>query len=244
MQQNVWIKTGYILLHGASIDANEHQHVAMQVVWPDKDSTCILAGKTLHNAVIIDSNTPHCLKMESGWVLLVEPHSVLGACLKEQLSGQPLKMFCVSTTPKWPQTHSDASTIFFKALTELIPRGGMLDSQQNTIPDPRISRLLAELNSCFREECIKPRQWRAKEAAQKYHLSESRFLHLFSDQVGIAWRPYLLWRRMLCALLTMQKGASATEAAFSAGFSDSAHLSRTFKNTFGMTIRQAISLFK
>ncbi|WP_046354117.1 helix-turn-helix domain-containing protein [Pseudoalteromonas luteoviolacea] len=244
MQQNVWIKTGYILLHGASIDADEHQHIAMQVVWPDRDSTCTLAGKAFHKVVIIDSNTPHCLKMQSGWVLLVEPHSVLGECLKEQLSGQSLKLLSAEANLKPPLFHSDASTIFFKALAELIPRGGMLDSQLNTITDPRINCLLAELNSCFSGECIKPLQWRAKEVAQKYHLSESRFLHLFSGQVGISWRPYLLWRRMLCALLTMQKGASATEAAFSAGFSDSAHLSRTFKNTFGMTIRQAISLFK
>ncbi|MCF6441884.1 AraC family transcriptional regulator [Pseudoalteromonas luteoviolacea] len=244
MQQNVWIKTGYILLYGASIDAIAHQHVAMQVVCPDRDSTCILAGKTLHNAVIIDSNTPHCLKMESGWVLLVEPHSVLGACLKAQLSGQPLKVLSISATLQPLLSQSDAITVFFKAFSELIQGAQMFDNQLNTITDPRISRLLSELNSCFDGQCIKPLQWRAKEVAHKYHLSESRFLHLFSEQVGIAWRPYLLWRRMLCALLTMQKGASATEAAFSAGFSDSAHLSRTFKNTFGMTIRQAISLFK
>ncbi|MDK1287564.1 helix-turn-helix transcriptional regulator [Pseudoalteromonas umbrosa] len=244
MQQTIRIKPGYILFRGSCIDAGEHQHIAMQVVWPDRDSTCTLAGLTFNNAVIIDSNTPHNLKMDSGWVLLVEPHSVLGECLKVQLSGQPLKVLSASTSLAPPQSKSGASTVFFKALSELIQGAQMFDNQLNTITDPRISRLLSELNSCFGGQCIKPLQWRAKEVAQKYHLSESRFLHLFSEQVGIAWRPYLLWRRMLCALLILQKGTSATEAAFSAGFSDSAHLSRTFKNTFGMTIRQAISLFK
>ena len=75
-------------------------------------------------------------------------------------------------------------------------------------------------------------------------LSESRFLHLFSQELGITWRPYLLWRRMMCAIQAIINNSSATEAAHLAGFSDSAHLSRTFRTTFGMTITQALALFK
>ena len=74
--------------------------------------------------------------------------------------------------------------------------------------------------------------------ADELNLSESRFLHLFKAEMNIAWRPYLLWRRLLCAINSLQRGLSATEAAHVAGFSDSAHLSRTFRNNFGMTIRQ------
>jgi len=46
----------------------------------------------------------------------------------------------------------------------------------------------------------------------------------------------------MCAVQAILNNTSATEAAHLAGFSDSAHLSRTFKNTFGMTIRQARAL--
>jgi len=68
-------------------------------------------------------------------------------------------------------------------------------------------------------------------------------LHLFREQMGIAWRPYLLWRRTISAVEAILTGSSATEAAHLAGFSDSSHLSRTFRSLFGMSIRQSQSLF-
>ena len=68
-------------------------------------------------------------------------------------------------------------------------------------------------------------------------------VHLFKQEMRIPWRPYLLWRRLLCAIAFMHKGGSATAAAYQAGFSDSAHLSRTFKSMFGITIRQAQASF-
>jgi len=48
---------------------------------------------------------------------------------------------------------------------------------------------------------------------------------------------------MNCAIAAIAKGASATDAAHLAGFSDSAHLSRTFRRFFGMSLRQANSIF-
>lgn len=97
---------------------------------------------------------------------------------------------------------------------------------------------MRELDQCLGGECIKPSNWRASEVADKLALSESRFLHLFSQEMGIPWRPYLLWCRMICAVRAVLNGHSATDAAHLAGFSDSAHLSRTFRKTFGMTMSQ------
>ncbi|GAL02818.1 hypothetical protein JCM19237_5711 [Photobacterium aphoticum] len=44
---------------------------------------------------------------------------------------------------------------------------------------------------------------------------------------------------MLSAIRQIRQGSNATQAAHNAGFADSAHLSRTFKATFGLTIRDA-----
>ena len=74
-------------------------------------------------------------------------------------------------------------------------------------------------------------------------MSESRFRHLFRSEMGIAWRPYLRWRRLSCAITAMMSGCSATESAHLTGFADSAHLSRTFKAMFGISIQQARALF-
>ncbi|MDK2594826.1 helix-turn-helix transcriptional regulator [Pseudoalteromonas obscura] len=242
---NVWIKTGLVLTYGESIDADYHSHLAMQLIWPDSDAMCILNGETLQSVAIIDSRQTHCLSMTKGWVLLIEPSSMLGQSLKERLNSQSWVSMPIlqGADIELPIKHQgDAFGHFASLLAAINLDGSLLDTDLSIVTDPRIGELLDELNLCFTASCTKPNQWRAKEVAQKCHLSESRFLHLFSQQVGIAWRPYLLWRRMICALQMMMNGATATEAAYGAGFSDSAHLSRTFRSTFGMTIRQAKSL--
>lgn len=65
-------------------------------------------------------------------------------------------------------------------------------------------------------------------------LSASRLRHLFVEQTGLAFKTYLLWLRLSRAVESMAAGGSLTQAAHHAGFSDSAHLSRTFRRMFGI----------
>lgn len=71
--------------------------------------------------------------------------------------------------------------------------------------------------------------------AQQVNLSSSRFAHIFSEQMGMPVRNYLLWQRLLFALSLLQKGKSITTVAYTSGFSDCAHLSRSFREVFGAT---------
>jgi AraC-like DNA-binding protein len=66
------------------------------------------------------------------------------------------------------------------------------------------------------------------------HLSPSRLRHLFVEQTGLAFKTYMVWLRLVRALELYSAGQSLTEAAHEAGFSDSAHLSRIFRRTFGL----------
>ena len=76
---------------------------------------------------------------------------------------------------------------------------------------------------------------RLEAAAASAGLSTSHFTHLFTAQVGVPLRRYVLWRRLREAIELAMRGGSLTEAAHAAGFADSAHLSRTFRETFGVT---------
>jgi AraC-like DNA-binding protein len=70
--------------------------------------------------------------------------------------------------------------------------------------------------------------------ALKVSLSPSRLGHLFREQTGLPLRQYRLWLRLQKALQSLTQNHSLTVAAHIAYFSDSAHLSRTFRRMFGI----------
>lgn len=70
--------------------------------------------------------------------------------------------------------------------------------------------------------------------AAEHGLSTSRFSHWFSESTGLPFRSYKKWVRLVVAMEELANGADLTRAAHSAGFADSAHLSRTFRLAFGL----------
>ena len=72
------------------------------------------------------------------------------------------------------------------------------------------------------------------EVASQVHLSADRFRHLFLEQTGVRFRPYVLWLRIERAVAAYAAGETLTEAAHAGGFADSAHFSRTFRRMFGL----------
>ncbi len=95
-------------------------------------------------------------------------------------------------------------------------------------PDARVARVIGILG----ERLDDPP--RLEEAAHLAKLSPDRFRHLFVEETGLQYRSYLLWLRLGRAVAAFANGQSLTEAAHAAGFADSAHLSRTFRRTFGL----------
>jgi AraC-like DNA-binding protein len=76
---------------------------------------------------------------------------------------------------------------------------------------------------------------RLADVAAEAGLSPERFRHLFAAEIGIAFRRYVLWRRVGVAARSLAAGAGLTGAAHAAGFADAAHLARTTKAMFGIT---------
>ncbi|MFM9904660.1 MAG: helix-turn-helix domain-containing protein [Pyrinomonadaceae bacterium] len=94
--------------------------------------------------------------------------------------------------------------------------------------DSRVAQSIEWIRSS-REEGIA-----VQEIASGVELSESRFSHLFTENVRIPVRRYLLWLRLRDAMHLLAQGRSLTETAHEAGFSDSAHLARTFRSLLGI----------
>lgn len=72
------------------------------------------------------------------------------------------------------------------------------------------------------------------EVAAVIGLSTSRLTHLFTAEIGLPLRRYVLWLRLMIAFRAVADGADLTSAAHGAGFTDSAHLTRTCKAMFGL----------
>lgn len=84
-------------------------------------------------------------------------------------------------------------------------------------------------------ERIEEGQVRLREVAGTVGLSESRLAHLFAEEIGLAFRPYVRWLRMCRAIDQIARGHNLTDAAHTAGFFDGAHFTRVCNKTFGMS---------
>jgi AraC-like DNA-binding protein len=94
---------------------------------------------------------------------------------------------------------------------------------------PRVRRALRHLQS------LPPEGDQSLEALAKVAgLSEGRFMHAFTESVGIPLRPYLAWLKLQRAAAAIVTGSSLGEAAHGAGFSDAAHMTRSFRRMFGV----------
>lgn len=229
-QRIVQFAPGMVVAYGQAIDAITHHHPLWQLCLPSEAS--LLNDQPLSTGAVIAPKIPHRLVMPNGWVILAEPQSLLG----EAISQLPTTIPQIIDASNWLTLLQQLHT--YPKLTEALQYNPYL------CQDPRLQKLLAKLDACFGGECLKPEQWRASQVADWLALSESRFLHLVKAELGMAWRPYLLWRRLICAMQAIQRGMSSTQAAHLAGFSDSAHLSRTVKATFGMTSKQLLQSFQ
>jgi AraC-like DNA-binding protein len=102
--------------------------------------------------------------------------------------------------------------------------------------DARIARVVLEIDR--RPDAFN----RLQDAAALACLSPSRFRARFDAALGLPFRRYRLWRKMAAVMRAIAKGGNLTEAAHSAGFSSSAHLSSSFRQMFGLSPSSLLAL--
>jgi AraC-like DNA-binding protein len=186
---------------------------------------------------VIASNRPHAFDGRNAPTLahvFVEPQSLPGRVLQQRfpaahgiclLTGALLESAARSLSACYGATRKPADLI--ATAREVIRK--LTDGVEPPHPaDPRILLALDFL----RENLGGPIS--LERVAAVVHLSPSRFRHLFVGEMGLAFRPYVLWLRLNRAVEAFAAGESLTTAAYRAGFADSAHLSRTFRRMYGM----------
>jgi AraC-like DNA-binding protein len=218
----------------------EHRHHVLQIQFGLCTSFRLKADGASHEyrAAIIGPNVPHQVDDYDEWQLMlhIDPENMAAKQLSKAYLGKcPFKKIDFSVVkPLLPEISTyvdcirscrDAKKLFDHIVSALL--------SSPIEPSPMDHRIKAALKILRR---LPVKKISTKSIAAAVCLSESRFTHLFRHQMGIPVRRYLLWLRLRDAVEQVLNGMSFTYAAHHAGFSDSAHLSRTFKQMSGMTL--------
>ena len=94
--------------------------------------------------------------------------------------------------------------------------------------DPRIIETVQKIRESYRDNLS------VSDYAQHVHLSESRINKLFKEQIGIPITKYRLQLRLSVGIILLGAGYSVTDAAYGAGFANTAHFSRCFSAMIGV----------
>lgn len=74
----------------------------------------------------------------------------------------------------------------------------------------------------------------AEEYAAMVHLSFSRFLHLFKQEVGAPFRSFRTWKRARNLLHYVNRDSNLTYVALDTGYPDSTHFSHSIRQIYGL----------
>jgi len=74
----------------------------------------------------------------------------------------------------------------------------------------------------------------AEACAASVHLSFSRFLHLFKQETGMAFRAFRAWKRARSLLRYVRQASTLTDIALDTGYPDSTHFSHSIRQVYGL----------
>lgn len=94
--------------------------------------------------------------------------------------------------------------------------------------DARIARVIERIN-------IDPAQSAsAQDCAGWVHLSFSRFLHLFKEELGVPFRSFRAWKRARSLLRYVHQPGTLTDIALDSGYPDATHFSHSIRQVYGL----------
>jgi AraC-like DNA-binding protein len=131
-------------------------------------------------------------------------------------------------------------------LGELVVAGMQLDSDAQQELRERLDhgqgRLPQKMRAVLADLAADPMTRMSQdELAPRLGLERTQALRLFKHSTGTTFRQFKRWTGLQHAARLIVSGAGVRTAAMDSGFADTAHLTRTFKQCFGLTPSQAIA---
>ena len=231
----------HILIHTGSLQPAEHSHMAAHIILSMGGGMKVrcAGGEYLCHGILLPSGASHAVDPCGNPVLVflydcttaVAKQIREVACIPEEVCKEIAQLYA-----DWAGTAGSYDR-FEKAV---LSRLGITGASAN-VTDERIRAAMEFIRAKSTEKVT------CQDVADAVHLSQSRFSHLFREQVGMTFAAYLICQRILYVYTRMLRGTSITEAALEAGFSSSAHFADVNRRVFGIsasTITQDLEFIK
>ncbi len=234
----VLIWPGRALYIGALLENEAHAHHAVQVSVAFDGVLWLQAAPnprwSPYRAVVTDSDQPHRLRC-TGRVaqIYLDPESTAGLALRRWMGPAGIRSIdCDDTAVAalaaalTPREQRPAPSLVVPVI-DRITQSRTFELHGDGV-DPRVQKALSAVQALPGHDCS------LSVLAGQVGLSASRLGSLFRRDIGIPFRRYVLWLRLIDAVQALASQSNLTTAAHHSGFADSAHLSRTFRRMFGM----------
>lgn len=228
-----WVWPAAMIVWGPGSTSAGHSHHCVQLVMVLEGKLRIRSGPgaawRTYGAALVRPDADHEVDGRGKTLLIgfVDPESKLGTALTERIKGD-ISRVSATQVEHWRLSLGSKLTAMG---VERWVRQDLLNGQRHAKVHPGVRRVLKYL----RENLGKGKHLSLKALADVSGVSKSRLMHVFTESVGVPIRPYILWLRLQRACYELMNGATATEAAQIAGFSDTAHQTRTFRRMLGTT---------
>lgn len=234
---DVWLGAGLAYFVHIPRDERPHRHALLQVVIALQAGFTVVdeIGQSLHaDAAVISGGHRYGLRIDgpgAGEVLslFLEPNSIYGRVLQTRVAPPG-----VVAAPLDTPTAQALRACWTRPGAH---RGAPLAHEMlSVLGEPALRRTAEDRRVAFTQDHI-AHHLADKDAldrvAEQLRLTTRYVRKLFQRHVGFSPQRYRQWCKLSAALDCVKQGSSFTTAAATAGFTDSAHFSRTFRDIFG-----------
>ncbi|UGT72315.1 helix-turn-helix domain-containing protein [Nocardia gipuzkoensis] len=218
-----------VLAFAGSIGPTElHAHHAVQIVAASTPIVVVDGSGVRRQGthVIVPTDAPHRIDVGSahGTAVYLDPETAAGAAAdrRAHVNGWAGSADTFGLTAGG----SDLTAQVTAVVDDLLPQDGTSGGGERHAVVTAALHLLPAL--------VRKGSVRGSDVARQLGIPAPRLSHLFSEQMGIPLRRYILWLRLHIARTRALAGDDLTVAAQAAGFSDGADLTRTCRRAFGL----------
>lgn len=221
---HILIRTGY----GTP---GKHSHLAAHIIISLGEKMCFAAdgGEYVCPGILIPSGMTHMVDTSAAAALVFLYDCTSDVARQIQSIRCIPEEVCRKIAAAYSDFEGECTTEAYRQFESFVLSLLGFTIAGSPVMDERIQSAMEYIRSGFSDKLS------CKQVAGTVFLSESRFSHLFRQQVGMTFASYLICQRLLFVYARILQGVGITQAALEAGFASSAHFSDTNRRVFGLS---------